>query len=140
MLVLRSWQARERQRRGELEGERPDLPGGTIGIAQLESAAHASSRDAAVAALLGSRPGHPFAAALGAWAADGDLGRLDARLDEVIARAAMRGFVDADPLSIAIPVAFVFAQTQEVRWLRLIAQAAAGRLPREAVRGRWLAA
>ncbi len=135
--TVRQWRARRAG--GSVSVERADLPGGLLPLDNLERAREASSHADVVTALLTRRAGHPFAAALAAWASAPEVPRLEEALDEALTRDAVRAFV-GDPLSLGVPVAYVFAKTHEVRTLRLLVEAVAGRLGREEVRGRWLAA
>ena len=125
--------------RGEPEARDVFLRGGTISEAVLQTMVRAPSAADAIIGLLAVAGQHAFAPALLEHVSDGDLGRLEESVDRIITDMALRGFWQADPLSLAVPVAYVFAKEREVSRLRLVVEAAAGRLPKHEVRKRWLA-
>jgi V/A-type H+/Na+-transporting ATPase subunit C len=137
MVTLRLREARTSGEPGELRRWAP-LPGGTLAAGDLERASARASRGEVATAILAGGKVSWAAAPLSRWAQRGDLAELERGLSAAITRHALRALNRADPLSLAVPVAFVCARENEVRNLRLVAEAAAGRLNPELVRGLWL--
>jgi V/A-type H+-transporting ATPase subunit C len=137
MIALRLWEARASGEPGLLM-RWALLPGGTVDKDTLARAEAKSSRSEVVATLLSGGKLRWAAEALSLWSREGNPAELERRLDARVVERALRGFGRGDPLSLAVPVAFVHARDNEVRNLRLVAEVAAGRLGADAVRRRWL--
>jgi vacuolar-type H+-ATPase subunit C/Vma6 len=100
------------------------LPGGTIPPARLDEATLLDAQGAA--SMLGQATGDArWGDTLERWTAEGDLAALEDDLDREVTRASIRLFADGDPLSVAVPVAFVAAKENEVRNLRLLGEGTA---------------
>jgi V/A-type H+-transporting ATPase subunit C len=135
--------------------ELPDLPppprsgrllaGGSIADDALEEALRQPTRPEAVAKLVESARREDWRAPLQRIATGGDLPTLQRELEVSRVRWAVGLFVRGDPLSFDVPIAFVVAEENEVRNLRLVAEGVAGGLPAAAIRaqlivpwgGRW---
>lgn len=109
------------------------LPGGRLRRPLLEAVAAASSA-AEAAGLLTAAPLVPgWAEALTTWASDEDLAAFEEALMAATTRHAVGLFRRGDPLSAAIPVAYVFAKENEVRNLRWIGRGITQGMPRSEV-------
>lgn len=131
MVALRTLQSR-RQGEPQAAGPAPQdfLPGGRLRIASLEAVGSVSGATEVPGLLAPARliPGWPEAVT--AWASGGELGDLEEALQAAVTLHAVGLFRKGDPLSAAIPVAYVFAMENEVRNLRWIARAIAQDVPR----------
>lgn len=105
------------------------LPGGTLSAAALDEARTCRSGNEVVARILEGHTQHWTHETLQQWARDGDVTVLERQLDRALVTWAMRRLVLGDPLSIAVPLGFLYAKDNEVRNLRLIGAAAAGAIP-----------
>ncbi len=122
VLTLRLRDARED---GEsLVDEDPFVPGGSIRPQILSWVVAARTRDQAVAALGAARLPPSWADAVADWGSDGDLVLLERRLEVAATLDSIALFREADPLGIAVPVAFMSAKENEVRNLRLLGHGA----------------
>jgi V/A-type H+-transporting ATPase subunit C len=111
----------------EGDGAIPDmLPAGQVAGVVIHDAASRRSRDEAVSTLLDAGAAHWMTKPLRAWADEGDVQQLERRLSDALARWAIGRLVSGDPLSIAVPLGFVFAKDVEARNLRLVGAVATG--------------
>ena len=137
--TMRLWEARERgdiTSTAEASHRWGDLAGGRIDSAGLRAAIERPRREDVVATLVSSAPDHLLVADVDRWSRDGNTEALEARLRATIARWVLDRARHADPLSLAIPVGYVFAKEVEMRNLRLVAAVAAGLLPRPVAEAR----
>lgn len=113
--------------------EGPFLPAGGLPFDLLTRLAAATREDALQA--LHTLPGAAYwQDALHAWQASGDLPALERDLEDQLTRAAISLFTRGDPLSIAVPIAFIWALENEGRNLRILAQGLAQQLDRAIMR------
>jgi V/A-type H+-transporting ATPase subunit C len=140
LAALRLHGARERGE-GDTPAGAEDLlaPGGRLSTGALLAATRHDARPDVLAALSAEPLRAEQRAALRAWANGGSLTELAAALEEAAARWAIGLLRTADPLSVAVPIAYAIAKETEARHLRLVAAAAAAPHPAliEA-RERWL--
>ncbi|MEZ4442957.1 MAG: V-type ATPase subunit [Polyangiaceae bacterium] len=107
-----------------------DLPGGYLDSAALRAAIERPNLEEAVAALTTAAADHPFLPFLHQLLDHRSLERLHAELEAWILTDTVARARHADPLSLAVPVGYVFAKEAEHRNLRLVAAAVTGRLDR----------
>ena len=132
-----------RLREARVEGQppaqdEPFVPGGTVRGPALGEGVAAETREKAVEALAASCLADSWTEALESWAARGDLVAFQRELEAAATLDAIGLFHGGDPLSVAVPVAFVFAKENEVRNLRLVATGASERIPPGLIRREWV--
>jgi vacuolar-type H+-ATPase subunit C/Vma6 len=121
------------------------LAGGGISPDELETALRQPTRAESVAKLSDAARREDWREPLQRVAAGGDLPTLQRELEASRVRWAVGLFLRGDPLGLDVPIAFTVAQENEVRNLRLLAEATTGRLAAPALRaqlivpwgGRW---
>jgi V/A-type H+-transporting ATPase subunit C len=113
---------------------RPFLPGGTVPDGQFAAIQGAPARADLLAVATTGPAAARWGSALTAWADDGDLAALQARLDSERLRADLRLLRGADPLGPAAVLYHVLAHQAQARNIRLLAQAAAGTISHDAAR------
>ncbi len=124
---------RLRETAGEEEVARPRagdpfLPGGSVPGETLAAATLGPSRDDVAAAVRVLRSMERLHDPLERWARSGDLVALQGDIEAARAHARIGLFATGDPLSVAIPIAFVAAKETEARNLRLLGEGAAAGL------------
>lgn len=110
------------------------LPGGEISADELETALRQPTRAESVARLIDAARREDWRAPLQRIASGGDLPTLQRELETRRVRWAVGLFLTGDPLGLDVPIAFTVAQENEVRNLRLLAEATAGGSAGAAVR------
>lgn len=138
LAVLRLWSRLEPGERARQPLRDHLLPGGRLGLDVLS---HAWSRrdPPEVAAALTPSLWTSWHGPVDRWAESADLSALADVLDELRTYWALGLFVRGDPLSLAVPLAFIAELEVEVRNLRVVAHGAALKLPSDVVRSRlWL--
>lgn len=124
LVALRLQGAGARHERLENLGPEVFVPGGRLSREALWSAIGRASRAEALAALSNEPIPGAFRAPLDAWVREGSLPSLAGALAEALAEHALSRLRSGDPLSVAVPIAYVYAKEVEARKLRLIAAAA----------------
>lgn len=110
------------------------LSGGEISSDELETALRQPTRAESVAKLIEAARREDWRAPLQRIASGGDLPTLQRELETRRVRWGVGLFLLGDPLGLGVPVAFTVALDNEVRNLRLLAEATTGRSPVAAVR------
>ncbi|MCS6843090.1 MAG: V-type ATPase subunit [Caldilineales bacterium] len=114
--------------------ETPFLPCGRIKPGLLADIVSCETA-AEVVGLLARVPGlSAWQPALAEWQETDDLLALERNLERALTRQAIDLFVVGDPLSVAVPIAFVWAKENEARNLRLLAQGLAHQMPPDEIR------
>ena len=98
------------------------LPGGTIGLDELDAALRHPDPGQTAAAIAASAP--RLRAPLAAWTRDGDVAALQRALDQRRLLDEIRLLDRGDPLGIAVPIGYVAELEREARNLRVLAEAA----------------
>jgi V/A-type H+-transporting ATPase subunit C len=114
------------------------LPGGALSLSLLQEIVDMDRREDVMHRTSRAPGMSPWQPALETWSEDGDLPALETALEETLTREAVALFTRGDPLSIAVPVAYVAAKENEVRNLRLLGQGLAYQLDVASIRDRML--
>ncbi len=138
LTLLRLCRLRERGAPSQGRYARPDampllIDGGTLSGRRLEELGAATDIESIVRGLSGTPYAKILSSRLESYRQSGDLTALQRGLEEFLVRKGI-GMFHRDPLTIAIPIGYIWAKTNEVANVRLIAQGKKLGLDQEAVR------
>jgi vacuolar-type H+-ATPase subunit C/Vma6 len=124
LIALRLREATGGEEPGRPGAEQLFLPGGSVAGETLAAATVGPLRQDIAVAIGTLRGMERLRGPLDRWTASGDLGALQGDVEAARARGRIGLFATGDPLSIAIPIAFVAAVETEARNIRLLGEGA----------------